>query len=167
MPRLHLNAIAWLALAVVLASSMVLKVTRYGLAAPVDLQSAAEARIESFLVGAGFTRAMVTRLSSGGAFRELRFMAPGCTTPVRVVVLTGDASEDALVKKAWAPDSPVYVFQGRSYAEPPGAAVLATRFAAMFGAAAGDRVPAPLPVVAVSDAAGGPCAAPAAAAWPR
>src|SRR5579871_425392 len=107
-------------LLLLLAASLAGKFVRYNTNMG-EGRAGAEAAITKDLTAQGFTAEGSVDLVNGGVVRALRFGEPGCARPALIVVLSGSAEGDDLLRQFTEPElyDTGFVYGGRKTDTPP------------------------------------------------
>lgn len=113
----------------------------------------AEAWITATLGEQGFATLGPVDLVTGGVVRALRFQAPGCARPVMVVVLSGSAEGDDLLRQFTPPGlyEMAFVYGGRESPSPPLVRFLTMETIRAIGRAVGLAMASPQPFLGVAN----------------
>jgi hypothetical protein len=141
-----------LVLLLLLGVSLTAEIVRYNTHL-VNGRDIAESEITKTLREQGFTPLESVDLVTGGIVRALRFRPPACARPLMVVVLSGSAEGDDLLRQFTPPDlyRASFVYGGGESKSPPLARFLALETLRAIGRAVGLSVASPQPFLAVAN----------------
>jgi hypothetical protein len=140
-----------LSLALLLGASLATKIIRYNTHLG-NGRDVAEAEITTTLRSQGFVVLSSVDLVTGGVVRALRFQAPDCARPVMVVVLSGSAEGDDLLRQFTPPGlyKMSFVYDGGESKTPALARFLTLETLRALGRAIGLPVAAAQPFLGIA-----------------
>jgi hypothetical protein len=140
-----------LVLVLLLGASLAGKIVRYNTHLG-NGRDVAEAEITQTLAEQGFTALEPVDLVTGGVVRALRFQRPECARPLMVVVLSGSAEGDDLLRQFTPPGvyKMAFVYGGRESKSAPLVRFLSMETIRAVGRAVGLPVALPQPFLGVA-----------------
>jgi hypothetical protein len=146
------RALLPLVLILLLGASLTAKIVRYN-AHLGNGRDIAETQIATALGEQGFATLDSVDLVTGGVVRALRFQAPGCARPVMVVVLSGSAEGDDLLRQFTPPGvyKMTFVYGGRESKSPPLVRFLMMETIRAIGRAVGLPMASPQPFLGIAN----------------
>ncbi|MCB1484670.1 MAG: hypothetical protein KDJ17_07245 [Hyphomicrobiaceae bacterium] len=145
--------------------ALMLKFERYGHEA-VASSDAAAARVSTFMATHGWTRTGDLN-SENGVYEQLTFRRDGCTSPVLIAFLKGNAEAAEFFRRDHAGDV-MFVQGGTVVEKPSGLTRLRQKLNGQVAAMLNQESPPQMPVLAISPAADrnvSDCRGPAVAIW--
>jgi hypothetical protein len=141
-----------LGLVLLLGASLAAKIVRYNTHLG-NGRDVAEAQIVTTLGEQGFATLDSVDLVTGGVVRALRFQAPGCARPILIVVLSGSAEGDDLLRQFTQPGlyKMSFVYGGRESKTPPLVRFLTMETVRAIGRAVGLSVATAQPFLGVAN----------------
>lgn len=135
-----------------LGASLAAKIVRYNTHLG-NGRDVAEAEITQTLGEQGFAAQEPVDLVTGGVVRALRFQHPQCVRPVMVVVLSGSAEGDDLLRQFTPPGlyKMGFVYGGRESKSAPLVRFLSMETVRAIGRAVGLQVALPQPLLGVAN----------------
>jgi len=152
-----------LVLVLLLGASLAAKIVRYNTHLG-NGREVAETEITQTLSEQGFTTLAPLDLVTGGVVRALRFQRPECPRPLMVVVLSGSAEGDDLLRQFTPPGlyKMDFVYAGVESKTPPLVRYLSVETVRAIGRAVGLHVALPQPFLDVAN----PLDCPTRPQWP-
>jgi hypothetical protein len=147
-----------------LTASVAAKIVRYSTHLG-NGRDTAEAEIGETLQAQGYTAEPSVDLVTGGVVRALRFQPPQCANPLLVVVLSGSAEGDDLLRQFTRPGvyKMSFVYGGGESKTPPLVRYLSLETLRAIGRAIGLPVALPQPLLGVAN----PLDCPVRPKWPH